>query len=634
MDFNLYFDIAAIVIFIVLIFAAVLKRQLIGLSNKLFIVSIALALATAVFDILASLPMFDVATLFALNTVFMLVRSAMTVSVFFYATNLGRALVYMKRHGWLFPLVMTPFFVLVIMFVVNAFTKQIFDYLPGPEYRRGGLIWIPYFVGYLYAFSGLVFVVLGRKYHSASQTIAVISVFILQIAASVFQLFSNAVLIEMFVAAITFFMLSLFLESPENFVDAKTKDRNYTSFESNMKQKFDFRDNFSILLVHAMNSSALYNLYQPKKAIGFIRACNAMLRGKIMAIEKSCVVYYLGDATFACCYDKKASDQAIFDTVRQTFSSPMMNNGISFQFIAKLCLVHCPEDCKDVDSLLAFSTLFYELTDSDVLDLEPYRSSSGNVLFELDHLLEKAIREESFSLYYQPIYSIKQKRFTCAEALLRLHDSTFGLLMPGLIIPYAEKRGKMVAIGRIVLKRAFAFYAKELKETLDYLEVNLSPLQLQDPYLSQDILALASQFDIEPSDIVFEITESSSIGENPVVGENLDSLSNAGFRIAIDDFGTGYSNFARIIHLNVCTLKFDKSMTDAFDVGDQDDLYRGLFSLFRGRGIKMLFEGVERQETVDKLSKAEADEVQGFYFSKPIPEVEFLNFIRTKNKPE
>ena len=101
MDFNLYFDIAAIVIFIVLIFAAVLKRQLIGLSNKLFIVSIALALATAVFDILASLPMFDVATLFALNTVFMLVRSAMTVSVFFYATNLGRALVYMKRHGWL-----------------------------------------------------------------------------------------------------------------------------------------------------------------------------------------------------------------------------------------------------------------------------------------------------------------------------------------------------------------------------------------------------------------------------------------------------------------------------------------------------------------------------------------------------
>lgn len=631
MDFNLFFDIAALSILLFLVFSIVLKKQVIGLSNKLYLFVIGCTFVSAVLDILASLPSFPLPLLFALNTLFLFFRGLTAVSLFLYACNLGQVYYRLRRKRWAYVIIFLPFLIFFIALIANFFTKWVFDYHPGPVYSRGPLMWISYAISYLYLSAAAALLFVSRRYHSRAQTIAVLVAFLTQVGASIFQFFVPNVLIEMFVASLTMLTLSLFVESPENFIDPRTMNFNYLSFAKDMKRRLDLKESFSILFINVTNTASLYNLYPHEQALAFNRACCASMQNKARDIDRTATVYYLGNATFAYTFDDRAQEEELGKMVEEEFQKPMTHNGISFLFTAKTCAVHCPEDCVNATDLIAFSTTFFDLTDKSSLDLAPFRKKEGNVLFELDHILERAIREKSISAYYQGIYSLEKKDFIAAEALMRLTDPTFGLLMPGFMIPYAERRGKIVAMSHILMEKAFAFYADHLRGRLDYLEINLSPSQLLDPRLAKEIEALAKRYQIQPQEIVFEVTENTATTEDIVLRNNLEALLQQGYRLAIDDFGTGYSNLSRLLQFDIAILKFDQTMTNLLATGEQDDFFLGLFTIFRQRGIKLLFEGVETKEVADKLEKMGADHIQGFYYSKTIPEEEFLRLIASKN---
>jgi EAL domain-containing protein (putative c-di-GMP-specific phosphodiesterase class I) len=298
-----------------------------------------------------------------------------------------------------------------------------------------------------------------------------------------------------------------------------------------------------------------------------------------------------------------------------------------FHFITVSCYAHCPKDCRSTESMVSFSTSFFDLTEGSVLKLEAYRQEQGNVLFELDHILERAIHNKAFSLYYQPIYSIKEGRYNSAEALLRLEDPIFGTILPSLIIPYAENCGKIIDIGNIVLEKSFGFFVSKLRGKLDYLELNVSPLQLIDPGFASSLIAMAKSFEVEPKQIILEITESAAMPDDPSIQGNISALVEAGYRIAIDDFGTGFSNLSRLAQLDIHILKFDISITRMIDKDGRNEFILGLIKLFHGKGMKILFEGVESQDIASLLDKIGADYIQGYLYSPPRPEEAFLSLL-------
>ena len=627
MGFNLFFDIAGLTVLLFLLFSIALKKQIIGTSNKIYLGVIIVTTISAVLDILASIDTFPISLLFNLNTFFVLFRALTALSLFFYACNLGKIYARIKKRKWLYILIFIPILVLLVLLIVNHFNHMLFDYLEGPLYKRGDFMWVAYAVGYFYLSGSLVVIIISRKYYLTAQVIAMFAAFLFQVGAQIFQFFVGSVLIEMFVTAITLLTLSLFIESPENFIDFKTNNLNYHSFLADAQQKLDIKTPFSIAFIKVTNASSVYNLYGYKDAINFNRACSAALWEKSKKIDRGSLVYFLGNSTFAYMYTKREADEEVLALIHDYFSKPLKQNGISFQFVAKTCLVNCPEDCDNTADLVAFSNTFYELTDANHLDIKPYRQEKGNVLFELDHILERAISKKSFSIYYQGIYSIKDQKFVAAEALIRLKDPDYGLIMPALMIPYAESRGKIIAIGKIVLEKSFQFFANNLRGKLDYIEINLSPSQLMDPNLISDITKIANHFDIKPNEVVFEVTENTAIMEEPTIEKNIKEIRELGYKIAIDDFGTGYSNLSRILQLDISILKFDKTMTDLLIDKEQDDFFNGLLPIFRNRHIKLLFEGVETKETADKLKAMKVDHIQGFYYSKTIPEDDFLKLI-------
>lgn len=627
MGFNLFFDVAAIFILSFLIVSVILKRQFIVASNKIYLATVICALAAAILDILASLAEISIPVLTVLNTLFMFLRAATAMLLFFYACNLGRVYHYLKRNRWGYLLLFLPLLVLFVFLIINFFNHCVFVYEPGPQYFRRPLVWIAYLVSYMYLLGGLVVIFISRRYLSVVQIVALIGAFLLQAGASIFQYFVKEILVEMFIAAITMLTLSLFVESPEHFIEPKTLSLNYRAFKRDVQLHIDVHDVFSVLFIRVTNSSALYNLYPHEKALRFNHACSAAVASKVKELDPDSLVYFLGDATFAYVLTNREAEERIHDLIQKEFALPMTHNSMSFLFSSQTSLVHCPEDCSDVSDLMAFASSYYRIIDRPVIDLTPYRKEQGNILFALDHILERAIHEKSFSVYYQGIYSLKENRFTSAEGLLRLHDPQFGTIMPSLMIPYAESYGKIVPIGRIVMEKGCRFFATHLRGKLQFLELNLSPSQLLDPMLSTDISSIAAECGISPQEIIFEITEQAATMDDPTIAYNLRAIRGLGFRLAIDDFGTGFSNLSRLMELDISVLKFDRTLSDALMKGGQDDVFLGLFRAFHKRGVTILFEGVETKEASEKLQAMGADAIQGYYYSKTIPEDEFLALI-------
>ena len=627
MDFVLYFDYAAFLIFAFLIASIILKRQLVGTGNKIFLAILIVALIANVLDIVASLTWLDITLLFWLNTFFFAFRCAIAMLLFFYGANLGKVFHKITKRKWPLFITLAPYLILIITLFINPFNKMIFDYLPGPTYVRGPFAWIAYAVGYGYVTAALVIILLSRKSHLKSQVFAVAVAYVLQISASIVQFFVVNMLVEMLITAMTLLSLSMYIESPENFIDYKTGCRSFQSFTNETNQRFDLGNEFGVMLIQIRNTSALYNLYGHKAAIEYTRKFARGIEERIRKADRAALLYYLGDSVFAAIFPKIDLGQACFAKVSQEKFDLVLHEDMPFHFITVSCYAHCPKDCRSTESMISFSTSFFDLTEGNVLKLEAYRQEQGNVLFELDHILERAIHNKAFSLYYQPIYSIKEGRYNSAEALLRLEDPIFGTIMPSLIIPYAENCGKIIDIGNIVLEKSFVFFVSKLRGKLDYLELNVSPLQLIDPGFASSLIAMAKSFGVEPKEIILEITESAAMPDDPSIQGNISALVEAGYRIAIDDFGTGFSNLSRLAQLDIHILKFDISITRMIDKDGRNEFILGLIKLFHGKGMKILFEGVESQDIASLLDKIGADYIQGYLYSPPRPEEVFLSLL-------
>lgn len=629
MDFNLYLDFAAVAILVFLAVSVLLKGQIRSLSNKIYLACVGSTLITALLDILASQPSFSIELLFALNTLFMFMRAFTIFCIFGYAITLVKTYYVFIKYKLLVAALLLPLAFLLGMLIANIWTKSIFDYLPGPKYVRGDLIWTVYIVAFIYGGASLIVVLLSRRFHSYKQLVPVFAAFTLQLGSSIFQFFTNAVLIEMFMNAVTLLTLSLFVENPEHFLDLRTQCLNFSSFTDHLDLNFHLGKRFSVFLVHVGNSSAVYNLYDRDRALSLVRASARALETSVRRVDRQAIVYYSGSETFAIVFSDEAKGEQFAASFHASQESYVSNTPGAFRFQTQTCLVECPEDAKDSKSLFSFARSFSEISSAPNLDLRPYRSEKGNVALELDKILERAIREKSFSMYYQPIYSVKRGKFVAAEALIRLIDPDFGLIMPDLMIPYAEQTGKIKEIGDIVLEKTFAFFASSLKDRVDFLDVNLAPLQLTDPNLLNKIKKFALKYNVSPNAITFEVTESdASLSEAEYFGV-VEALAKEGFHIAIDDFGAGYSNFTRIIGSSVGIVKIDKSVTDLLDQKANASLFKALIDSFHDRGIRIVVEGVETDETVDIVREINGDYIQGFYYSKPLPEKDAIAFLDT-----
>ena len=236
-------------------------------------------------------------------------------------------------------------------------------------------------------------------------------------------------------------------------------------------------------------------------------------------------------------------------------------------------------------------------------------------------------------MYYQPIYSVRERRFVSAEALIRLNDEEYGIISPGIFIPAAERKGLMGPIGDFVLESVFRFISENDLRVLglSYIELNLSVAQCLQSDLSDKILALQKKYHINPECVNLEITESTYENFSQTTDMNIRRLSENGFTFSLDDYGTGYSNMHRISRLPLKIIKIDKTLVDDMARADGLSVLENTVTMMKDIRKEIVCEGVETSEQLAALEKMDVDFIQGFFFSKPLPEESFVAFVKEHN---
>jgi diguanylate cyclase (GGDEF)-like protein/PAS domain S-box-containing protein len=269
----------------------------------------------------------------------------------------------------------------------------------------------------------------------------------------------------------------------------------------------------------------------------------------------------------------------------------------------------------------------YQFYSKDIKTLSTERMS-------IETNLRFALERKEFFLDYQARLDFKTGMITGVEALLRWENPYLGSVTPTRFIPVAEETGLIVSIGKWVLKTACAQNVIWQSQGLPpvRISVNLSLRQLMDDNLIEDITAILKEFGMAPDLLELEISESMLMHNPAHMIAILTKIKKMGVRLAVDNFGTGYSSLAQISHFPVDTLKVDRSFIRNISLDSEDKaIIEAIINMGKHLSLTVVAEGVETQVQDDFLRKLICDEMQGYYFSKPVAPDQFADLLRTNN---
>ncbi|MBN2625700.1 MAG: EAL domain-containing protein [Spirochaetales bacterium] len=249
----------------------------------------------------------------------------------------------------------------------------------------------------------------------------------------------------------------------------------------------------------------------------------------------------------------------------------------------------------------------------------------------LEEKFTAALREGLLEVYYQPQHESWQSELSGLEALLRWNDPDLGPVGPEEFIPLAEELGLIEEIDLYTAKSALTRMVEWTDTELSQvrLSLNISPTNFVNPLFIESLIALTRHSGISPSRIELELTETVLVYNRDQIRRNFTRLKKEGFSIALDDFGTGYSSLAYLTEFPVDVLKIDKAFITGLS-GDKrkKDIVKSIIAIGYALGLRIISEGVEREEELLYLRKAGCHAIQGFYFSPPLSPAALPDYIR------
>ena len=327
--------------------------------------------------------------------------------------------------------------------------------------------------------------------------------------------------------------------------------------------------------------------------------------------------------------DLELTIQRILDLAR----SPIKVDEYGLRISPTIGVSTFPDNGDSETALLHYATVAMCSAKAHGCGFQHYNRGMGilnkaRLLLETD--LVAAIRTNQFELYYQPKVCADTFEILEMEALIRWQHPTRGLISPLEFIPLAEETGLIFDIGEWVIRQALQDQAKW--EAIGHrisVAVNVSPKQFISPDFLERLRALLAESDCPPHRLNLEVTESSLITDEAHVQDILTRLSNDGIKVSIDDFGTGYSNLANLHKYPIHYLKIDRAF-----LKDNNDtaLLTTILEMGKSMNMTVVAEGVETTEQIEWLQAHGCDQLQGYYFSKPVPYTAALELMSTRRK--
>ena len=638
MNYIIHYDIAAAVLSLFILFYILRMKGLRVVSNRFFFALVITNFIAVVADVWSALE--NQYTLQAgtikqdlLNYLYLGCHNIMPPLFLFYAIYLMDAAGRIKKKGMF--LVSLPYIADVIMLIFNPVNRKVFYYDEAGLYKHGSLFVFFYAIAIFYILSVLMVVIMNKKALTKKKLYPMIF-FVFTAAASVaFQIVFSNILIEIFVQSLGLLGILFSIENKDNIIDQTTDVFNRYAFVEDLNSAFHAGGSCVVVKVPSIS---YYNLVMGAEHTKSLMRDIAQF---LIGIDKHFPCYDLGGGHFALLgyLEHRGGLDDICKSILKQFERSWECSEMNMFVPVQISYGVLGKDILSIEEMLLIADSPYDGKKEKVVSAgEALENNKRKLLVQ--KLIGEALREDGFRVFYQPIWDKAGRRFSSAEALVRLVSQEYGYISPEEFIPVAEQTGQIVRIGEFVFKDVCRFYTENRLEELGvkYIEVNLSAVQCMDMGLADRFGSILRKYGLGPEHINLEITESATAGERDELKKNVDNLSNIGFKFSLDDYGTGYSNFSYMFRMPFKIIKLDRSILwAAMDpkTGESHKNSRILLEdtlrMMKSMGYRTLVEGVETEEQKELLEKLECDRFQGYLFSKPVPEEVFLEFIMKNN---
>lgn len=539
------------------------------------------------------------------------------------------------RHCFYIASGIALFFIIALMIfnILNLWTGWIFRFVDG-VYVRGPfnkIIFVPMLIEV-----GMFCVCYLRNRDSIGNSLQhlVQSMPPVVVLIAVVQNLIPDMILSGLLAALVCMILFINFQSSRNGRDALTGLANRTNFTQELRVRKKRGQHLHLIMISLERFEDVNKKYGVKQGDTILFQIAAYLNRKVTGYQ----VCRFGNTTFLL-MDKTSGEEKekqCVENIRKRFESPWIEEESGS--VVKAYIAHREVDFSDCDENTAIDQLEYTISNIRENGGETVRYFNQELRYHYERKeyvlgkVKKAIENESFEMFYQPLYDCREKNFQTAESLIRLPDEDGNYISSAEFIPLAEKNGLMDEISWIVLKIVCRFLAEHEDLPIRQISINMSIQQLMDSKFVQQVHDIREQFHVPAEKLRIEITERTMAEEPERVREIMNILSEEGTEFYLDDFGIGYSNLAMMMDMPFETIKLDSSLLQNLEKDKRrSQAVKFLVEFMHHSGFLVVAEGIETAKQDASVKALSVDMIQGFYHARPMPGDHFVEFIKEKN---
>lgn len=637
MQYNFDFEIASCMIMMVILLHFIFIRQFPSNKARVFERLLLACIAESVFNILSSVGLANAALVpvwvnevlaFAFF-VFEGLTSWLIFRYFMVICELDRKEA--RLAGWFG---ITPFVLFSAMLIATPFIGFFYYFENGMYHQGFGAAFGYIYIAYYLLLDGVILFVRRRVVDFRTKIIMVIYTAV-AIGMVVIQYHVRGLLLTSVCNALVVLMIYLSMQNPREMIDAASGIGNESAFQLQLKQVIGRKEEIHVITIwlvrfeHIRTAIGIENSNELLMQMGLflLQLCGPSHAFRIANDEFSVVVG---------AQESKEIQQGILARFRQEWK--VQENRV--MLYTEMAVQHYPRDFDTASDFFCKKQFLIEKVCESgygaVIDMDGALLESYGRRTMVETAMLRAIRERSFEVYYQPIYSVREKRIVSLEALVRLNDKELGFIPPEEFIALAERDGNIVYIGEQVLEECCRFLAKHVLPNASLgirtIQVNVSLVQCFHQKLSESVLTMLERYHIPTSMITLEITENVAVSTPELLCCHMKELGEREILFALDDYGSGNANCSCLIRFPFKEIKIDKEIVwESFENPAARTVLENEIRTIHNLGLPIVVEGIESLEQSEAMERLGVEYIQGYYYGKPMPEKECLRHIRQFN---
>lgn len=660
------YPICALLILTIVLCRFFAERQLPVIRSRMFAASVIVACADVIFDILSSYVIENPTALpipiaYTVMTVFYLLQMYFPSAMVFYVFSATKTLK-MRNLKQIF-LTMLPCTICGAVILINPLAKWLFYFQDGLFYRGNAYPLLIAVSVYCSAFC-VVYALIMRKNISDSHFLTISVFSILLAGALAIQVNWQHILLTSVAISIGMLVYYLELQRPETMVDHLTGLLNMDAMMAYIDELAARETKYQVLVFKVENIRRINSIFgytigslTLQSVADFLTSFSPDLRERSRARKKlgknkgknasnvadgrklggtlpEAWAFRLISNQFAVVSTNSETHDALLAVLRDRFEVPWYIRGLEMNLLCTMVEFGQTESFGSGDDLYkAIETMLPAVPKGDTVSISAPTLLQLERNLSIENALSKALEENRLQVHFQPVYSVREEKFTHLEALVRFEHAEYGDVSPDEFIPIAEKRGLVMEIDEFVLRRVCEFI-KNMEETkemeFDAVSVNISVTELASSVFPMKVCAIVDEYKIPHRKIMFEITEAAIATSYMLFIDNLQVMSKLGFEFVLDNYGTGGINVAHLVAMPFSVVKIDRAFLQEAQSSPKGlILFENAIDVLRKMEIRTVVVGAETVEQSDMIIRSSADYIQGFYYSRPMARTDLVRYIQT-----